>query len=155
MSVPDVNKFCIQVYRHHFRSSFSMFWCKKYGNFLNFFSFQTQTQNHSVWICIFLSSSFPLYVLYSIVLNTICTVDNTYLYIRQQSMLLWNSSLCMFPIVQGILTQWGTCYKYYHPPISLSQRQNHPKKTIFHSRGKVATEIGKICSMAKVEMTFS
>ena len=46
-------------------------------------------------------------------------------------------------------------FQHFLDPISLSQRQNHPKKTIFHSRGKVATEIGKICSMAKVEMTFS
>ena len=40
-------------------------------------------------------------------------------------------------------------FQHFLDPISLSQRQNHPKKTIFHSRGKVATEIGKICSMAK------
>ena len=46
-------------------------------------------------------------------------------------------------------------FQHFLDPILLSQRQNHPKKTIFHSRGKVATEIGKICSMAKVEMTFS
>ena len=46
-------------------------------------------------------------------------------------------------------------FQHFLDPISLSQRQNHPKKTIFHSRGKVATEIGKICSMAKIEMTFS
>ena len=46
-------------------------------------------------------------------------------------------------------------FQHFLDPISLSQRQNRPKMAIFHRRGKVATKIGKICSMAKVEMTVS
>ena len=46
-------------------------------------------------------------------------------------------------------------FQHFFDPISLSQCQNRPKMANFHSRGKVASEIGKICSMPKVEMTVS
>ena len=46
-------------------------------------------------------------------------------------------------------------FQHFLDPILLSQRQNRPNMAIFYCRGKVATEIGKICLMAKVEMTVS